>query len=140
MDKNEFIALLRKGDDEAFTQLVNIYSRRLFAYAVSLSGDHSMAKDIVQEVFLKTFENRKKLNSNYSIEGFLYRVTYNLFVNIYHRDKLQLKVHDEYLRYLNQIIESDDDHKISESLNNVKKSIRKLRPVNYWLSKELLIH
>jgi len=126
MDKNEFIALLRKGDDEAFTQLVNIYSRRLFAYAVSLSGDHSMAKDIVQEVFLKTFENRKKLNSNYSIEGFLYRVTYNLFVNIYHRDKLQLKVHDEYLRYLNQIIESDDDHKISESLNNVKKSIRKL--------------
>lgn len=126
MDKNEFIALLRKGDDEAFTQLVNLYSRRLFAYAVSLSGDHSMAKDIVQEVFLKTFENRKKLNSNYSIEGFLYRVTYNLFVNMYHRDKLQLKIHDEYLKYLNQIIESDDDHKISESLNYVKKSIRKL--------------
>ena len=126
MDKNEFIALLRKGDDEAFTQLVNLYSRRLFAYAVSLSGDHSMAKDIVQEVFLKTFENRKKLNSNYSIEGFLYRVAYNLFVNMYHRNKVQLKIHDEYLRYLNQIIESDDDHKISESLSNVKKSIRKL--------------
>ena len=125
MDKDEFIALLRKGDDEAFTQLVNLYSRRLFAYAVSLSGDHSMAKDIVQEVFLKTFENRKKLNSNYSIESFLYRVTYNLFVNMYHRNKVQLKIHDEYLRYLNQIIESDD-HKISESLNNVKKSIRKL--------------
>lgn len=126
MDKNEFIALLRKGDDEAFTQLVNLYSRRLFAYAASLSGDHSMAKDIVQEVFLKTFENRKKLNSNYSIEGFLYRVTYNLFVNMYYRNKVQLKIHDEYLRYLNQIIESDDDHKIRESLDNVNKSIRKL--------------
>ncbi len=126
MDKDEFIALLRIGDDEAFTQLVNLYSRRLFAYAVSLSGDHSMAKDIVQEVFLKTFENRKKLNSNYSIEGFLYRVTYNLFVNMYHRNKVQLKIHDEYLRYLNQIIESDDDRNLHESLDNVKKSIRKL--------------
>ena len=56
MDKKEFVALLKAGDNEAYTQLVNLYSRRLFAYAVSLSGDYSMAKDIVQEVFLKTFE------------------------------------------------------------------------------------
>ncbi len=74
-DKKEFINLLNTGDSQAFTQLVNLYSRRLFAYAVSLSGDYSIAKDIVQEVFLKTFDYRNHLNPNYSIESFIYRNT-----------------------------------------------------------------
>ena len=84
-NKKEFISLLKRGDDEAFSELVNLYSRRLFAYAVSLSGDYSYAKDIVQDVFLKTFEYRKKLNPEYSIESFLYRCTYNQFINTYHK-------------------------------------------------------
>ena len=108
MNKKEFVALLKAGDNEAYTQLVNLYSRRLFAYAVSLSGDYSMAKDIVQEVFLKTFEYRTKLNPDYSIEGFLYRSTYNLFINTYHKNKSLLKVHDEYVKYLDQIIDAEN--------------------------------
>ena len=54
--KKEFISLLKKGDESAFTELINTYNRRLFAYAISLSGDYSLAKDIVQNVFVKTFE------------------------------------------------------------------------------------
>ena len=50
--KKEFILLLKSGDESAFTELINKYNRRLFAYAVSLSGDYSLAKDIVQDVFL----------------------------------------------------------------------------------------
>ena len=52
----ELVELLKKGDEIAFTELINKYNRKLFSYAVSLSGDYSLAKDIVQEVFIKTFE------------------------------------------------------------------------------------
>ena len=126
MNKKELIELLKVGDDEAYTQLVNLYSRRLFAYAVSLSGDYSMAKDIVQEVFLKTFEQRDKISTDYSIDGFLYRSTYNQFINTYHKNKTLLKVHDDYVKYLNQIIEDDNDSDFDKHILKINKCIEKL--------------
>jgi len=125
-DKKEFINLLNTGDSQAFTQLVNLYSRRLFAYAVSLSGDYSIAKDIVQEVFLKTFEYRKKLNPDYSIESFLYRSTYNQFINTYHKNKSLHKVHDEYVKYLNQTIVDQNDQDFDRMINFINKAIENL--------------
>jgi len=125
-NKKEFITLLKKGDDQAFTQLVNLYSRRLFAYAVSLSGDYSIAKDIVQEVFLKTFEYRKKLNPDYSIESFLYRSTYNQFINTYHKNKSLLKIHDEYVKYLNQTIVDQNDQDFDRMINFINEAIENL--------------
>ena len=131
--KKEFVLLLKSGDESAFTELINKYNRRLFAYAVSLSGDYSLAKDIVQDVFLKTYEFRKRLNPEFSIEGFLYRSVYNQFINVYHKNKSLLKVHDEYVRFLNQIIDEPKDSEfdklikiVNESINNLPKRCKEI--------------
>ena len=131
--KKEFILLLKSGDESAFTELINKYNRRLFAYAISLSGDYSLAKDIVQDVFLKTYEYRKRLNPEFSIEGFLYRSVYNQFINVYHKNKSLLKVHDEYVRFLNQIIDESKDSEfdklikiVNESINNLTKRCKEI--------------
>tara|TARA_B100001250_G_C19669424_1_gene730806 strand:+ start:272 stop:814 length:543 start_codon:yes stop_codon:yes gene_type:complete len=124
--KKEFILLLKSGDESAFTELINKYNRRLFAYAISLSGDYSLAKDIVQDVFLKTYEFRKRLNPEFSIEGFLYRSVYNQFINVYHKNKSLLKVHDEYVRFLNQIIDETSDSEYDKLIKIVNKSINNL--------------
>ena len=124
--KKEFILLLKSGDESAFTELINKYNRRLFSYAISLSGDYSLAKDIVQDVFLKTYEFRKRLNPEFSIEGFLYRSVYNQFINVYHKNKSLLKVHDEYVRFLNQIIDETSDSEYDKLIKIVNKSINNL--------------
>ena len=116
--KKEFISLLKKGDESAFTELINTYNRRLFAYAISLSGDYSLAKDIVQNVFVKTFEYRKRLDPEFSIQGFLYRSVYNQFINTYHKNKSLLKVHDEYVRFLNQMIDETNETEFDNFSND----------------------
>ena len=122
----EFILLLKSGDEFAFTELVNKYNKRLFAYAISLSGDYSLAKDIVQDVFIKTYEFRKRLNPEFSIAGFLYRSIYNQFINTYHKNKSLLKVQDEYVRFLNQIIDETSDSEFDRLIKIVNESIKKL--------------
>ena len=124
--KKEFILLLKSGDESAFTALRNKYNRRLFAYAISLSGDYSLAKDIVQDVFVKTFEYRKKLNPEFSIEGFLFRCVYNQFINTYHKNKSLLKVHDEYVRFLNQMIDETSNSEFDKLIKVVNDSIKNL--------------
>lgn len=122
----ELVELLKKGDEIAFTELINKYNRKLFSYAVSLSGDYSLAKDIVQEVFIKTFEYRKKLDSKFSIQGFLYRSVYNQFINQYHKNKSLLKVHDEYIRFLDQMIEKTSESDFEKMITLVNNCINKL--------------
>ena len=124
--KKDFVLLLKKGDESAFTELVNKYNRRLFAYAIALSGDYSLAKDIVQDVFIKTYEYRKRLDPQFSINGFLYRSVYNQFINKYHKNKSLLKVHDEYVRFLNQLIDDTSDSEFEKMLKIVNDSIKKL--------------
>ena len=124
--KKKFVLLLKKGDESAFTELVNKYNRRLFAYAISLSGDYSLAKDIVQDVFIKTYEYRKKLDPAFSITGFLYRSVYNQFINKYHKNKSLLKIHDEYVRFLNQIIDDTSEPEFDKMLKIVNRCIDKL--------------
>ena len=64
---------LKNGDEKAYIKAVSLYSDKLFAYALSLSGDHATADDLVQEVFIKLYEYRKKINPNYSLHSFLYK-------------------------------------------------------------------
>ena len=124
--EKELVELLKKGDESAFTELINKYNRKLFSYAVSLSGDYSLAKDIVQEVFIKTFEYRKKLDSRFSPQGFLYRSVYNQFINKYHKNKSLLKLHDEYIRLLDQIIEETSESEFEKMIAIVNECINKL--------------
>jgi|TARA_B100001094_G_scaffold332484_1_gene404779 RNA polymerase sigma-70 factor (ECF subfamily) len=125
-DDSELVKLLQKGNEAAFTELINKYNRKLFSYAVSLSGDYSLAKDIVQDVFIKTFEYRKKLDPQFSIQGFLYRSVYNQFINQYHKNKSLLKVHDEYVKFLDQIVNDTSESNFEKMIEILNKSIIKL--------------
>lgn len=66
---------------KAFTELYNRYKHILFQFVIRLShGDHSMAEEIVQETFIIIWENRKKIVIEYSFQGYLKKVSRNLFL------------------------------------------------------------
>ena len=60
-ETTELIERLKNGEEKAFIQLVDLYDRRLFGYALTLTNDHALAQDILQNVFLRTWEKRKNL-------------------------------------------------------------------------------
>ena len=103
MDFNDNVFLinsLKSGNEKAFMFLFNKYHRRLNAYALSFIDDKAAAQDIMQEVFLKTWKYRKRLDSQFSIQSFLYKSIYNEFINQYaERDHRPLIVRTA-VRYL----------------------------------------
>lgn len=125
MHQKSLISRLQKGEEKAFKELVNLYSDQIFGYALSLSGDHHTANDIVQEVFINVFEYRKKLNPKYSIEAFLFKSTYNKFIDTYYRNKSRSKLHEQYRYLLNQLVNRPSEENNSK-LTKMKKEIEKL--------------
>jgi RNA polymerase sigma-70 factor (family 1) len=57
----ELVALLKQGDEHAFTEIYNRYWKRVFAVAVKKLGDFDEAKEVVQEIFISLWERREKV-------------------------------------------------------------------------------
>jgi RNA polymerase sigma-70 factor (ECF subfamily) len=129
MKHKDFINKLQKGDEAAFKELVEKYSDALFGYALTLSGNHHTANDIVQEVFISTYEYRKKLNHKYSIESFLYKSTHNKFIDLYYKNKSRSKLHEQYRLILNQLLINPQENrlmleKMRREIENLPKKIK----------------
>ena len=72
--KNEiFIKQLQEGNQKAWKELVVKNNDKLYGYALSLCFDHSVASDIVQQVFINLYVYRFKLNLNISLESYLFK-------------------------------------------------------------------
>jgi len=119
---------LKKGDEKAYMYLLSHYHKRLCAYAQTLINDRSQAEDIVQNVFLKTWRFRKKLDSYFSIKSFLYKSVYNEFLSTYRKDKAVTLLEQKYMESLYQIVENTDDAAIAKMIVLVKKEVQRLPP------------
>lgn len=122
----ELIKELQRGNEEAYTYLVKTYHKALFVYALSLTHDHAGAQDIVQNVFIKTWEFRNRLNPDYGIKNFLYKTTYNEFTNYYHKTKAISKLEETYVDKLNELIEDDNAEVLAKKIAIVFEGINKL--------------
>ncbi len=125
---SDLIKSLKNGEERAYMYLLDKLHRRLYAYAMTLVNDHAMAEDIVQNVFLKTWQHRKKLNIEFSIQSFLYRSVYNEFVNTYKKGKSVMLLQMKYYESLSETIENKDDTIIEKMIDIVSGEIEKLPP------------
>jgi RNA polymerase sigma-70 factor (ECF subfamily) len=77
---NELLALVKEGSHQAFTVLVQRHSERFYRLAYRYVQDKSTAEDIVQDAFLKLWENpeRWQVEREAKFTTWFYRVVFNL--------------------------------------------------------------
>ena len=73
-----------------FKELYNKYSRSIFNYLFFLSGDDSLAKDLVQDTFLKVWERRNEIQMQ-SIKGLLYTIAKRLYLDKQKKKKVRFE-------------------------------------------------
>jgi len=60
-----------------FTILFNKHKKRIYNYALKMLHDKMRADDIVQDVFIKLFENLNNIHNKQSIQFWLFKTTRN---------------------------------------------------------------
>jgi RNA polymerase sigma-70 factor, ECF subfamily len=93
---------MRKGDMVAFYQLYERYSRRLYGFVLRYMKSETYAEEIVQEVFIKIWESRNKIDVYSSFESFLFTVAYNAIISQF-RKRTKEKKYLEHLKSLQQV-------------------------------------
>lgn len=81
MNERRLILGLKKGDHDSYEALFDLYYAKFVNFADSIIKDRTVAKDIVQESFIRIWINRDKLNENQSLENYIYVIVKRLVLN-----------------------------------------------------------
>ncbi len=89
-ETDEALALrVQAGEGELFGELVERYQSKLMRYARKFLLDTEDAKDIVQDIFIKTYENLQSFDAARRFSPWIYRIAHNEFVNALKKHKSQ---------------------------------------------------
>ncbi|PKB17608.1 RNA polymerase sigma factor [Flavobacterium sp. 5] len=125
-ENDKLIESLKNGDEKAYTYLIDTYHHKLCVYANSLVKNIYSAEDIVQNVFIKVWEQRTRLKSDHAIKSFLYKLVYNEFIDLYRKNQSLFSLEKSYYDALNSIVQEDDSESFQRLLNVVNNEIQNL--------------
>lgn len=77
----ELISGVKRGDKRAFRILYEEYTPRIFQFSLSYLKSEADAEELVQEVFIKLWDNREVLDSTRNIKAYIFKIAVNC---IYH--------------------------------------------------------
>ena len=75
--EKEILQSLREGEIYAFDYLFEKYSNELFRFSYKILKSRSEAEEIVQLVFLKVWENRKRIDPQQKFSAYLFTIALN---------------------------------------------------------------
>ena len=81
------VELARKGDSEAFGDLVLRYERRLIRVILRFVHDQETARDLAQEAFLRTYQRLDQFDPSRRFGPWLFRIGVNLTLDHLRRRK-----------------------------------------------------
>lgn len=85
---DELVEKLRMGDLDAFDAVFEKYSSRLFGFALKYLKSKEETEDLVQDVFLKIWENRKTLKKEVSLKSYFFTIAYHNICKFFRKKQL----------------------------------------------------
>jgi RNA polymerase sigma-70 factor (ECF subfamily) len=137
----ELVKLLKKGDMAAFDAIYTMYCHKLHGFVMRYLKQQEDAEGIVQEVFIKIWEARSKIDIYQSFESFLFTIAYNTTISLL-RKRVSESKSREYLKTVQQIDSADnviDELQYQELNDQVRSVLEQITPRQkeiYLLSRE----
>ncbi len=73
----ELVARVRAGDEEAFRQIFDRYSRPVLSFIFDMVGDRHLAEDLAQETFVRAFRGLQSLREETKLSTWLFGIARN---------------------------------------------------------------
>jgi RNA polymerase sigma-70 factor (ECF subfamily) len=123
---SEWIEKIARGDRIAFEKLFTFYCQPLINFARRYVKDTHIAENIAQDVFVKIWQNRSRLDPSSDIKIYLYTAVKNQSYNYFrHLDVKRRAV--ENLNLVQQSVKTpEDERNEKEIITTINKAIEKL--------------
>lgn len=130
--ESEKIRKISHGNEEAFEELFFEFYYPLCRFAVKITRCSELARDVVQEVFVKLWQNRGNREIVHSVKAYLYQSVRNQALNLveqqgvrqamcerYRDEKVANLQNDDYLNGLNSHFMLNQSNRLSDFVNQI---------------------
>jgi len=124
------LILLKNGDTLAFYNIYERYCKKLYHFVLKSIKQETDAEEIVQDVFVKIWEMRDKIETNTSFESFLFRIAYNETMDLF-RKRISEKKYVEYIKSIQQseaTTNTTDELRYNELSREIDSLLEELTP------------
>ena len=81
MTDEELVSKIREGDEELLGIIMERYEKKLLRYGRKFLSSRENIEDLVQETFIKTYQNLKSFDVKQKFSPWIYRIAHNTFIN-----------------------------------------------------------
>lgn len=81
-----------RGSVESYNLLVSRWEKRVYNYLLRITGNREDALDLAQDVFLKAYQNLRKLDDSARFAPWLYRIAHNEAYSLFRKRKPEVDV------------------------------------------------
>lgn len=137
---DKLLDLIQGDDFAAFDELYHRYAQRLISYMHTKLDDIEESKDVVQEIFVAIWIDRKNLFHVNSISNYLYKIALNKSLNIFRKNKVKALYIKSFSSFLasNPVlpadtdIESEREKALGAALTSLPEKMRAIFELRYF--------
>lgn len=122
---------VREGEEQAFVELVSRYQAKLLRYGHKFLSDQDPIEDVVQDVFVKVYQNINSFDASRRFSPWIYRIAHNAFVNVLRkrsREPMLVLDFDLLVSHYSSEEDTAGDRERSDVKVAIEKGIQELSP------------
>jgi len=89
LEDKDILDGLKKDNQEVFRVLFEAHYEGLYRFGYKLTGDPEAARELIQEIFLRIWQNRKTISIKGTFKSYLYTAIHNRAVNWIRHEKIR---------------------------------------------------
>lgn len=129
----QLVSRLKVGDKKAFEEIFRKYREKIYYFAIRYYNSAEDAENVVQDVFIKLWDEREGVKEELSLNNYIYTIAKNHLFNI-HRKKINEKAYRSYIvdhlvhisNLENELIYADLKAKIDEIIDELPAQRKKV--------------
>ncbi len=91
-DEQELIGNIKNSCSKSFQLIFMKYYEKIYRFIWLRTHDSELARDLVQDVFMRIWVNRRRLDINKSFKAYLYQISNNLVIDNMRKNKTKEKI------------------------------------------------
>lgn len=136
-DLAQIIDGCKAGSADSFSELVDIYSSRVYGYFYRLTGDNELSDELLSELFAKLVRKIGSYKGG-AFESWLFKIASNIFNDYLRGKQRRKKLHETQKRLLESKIiepkrsESERKDKLQIQLEKLNEDTKELIMLRYY--------
>ena len=95
--EKDLVILLTRSDEASFEELYHLYSPRLLGYLITLVKSETFAGELLQDTFIKLWDNRENIDPNQSFRSYLFRIAENIVYDFFRKAARDKKLQAQFI-------------------------------------------